>query len=321
MHIFYRKIDFFWMFINERRLKINELGCAQNSNFIAISHRFWSNEDRMQAKKKIKKQHKEEKRWVIKAGSNMICSGGPMLIRAWMQQLAKLKKEHHVEVIWVTSGAIATAIERTSFQKKERTLSEKQALSAIGQPLIMDLYNMALQSQGLLGSQVLLTYEDLADSNRTKNFQNTLEQLLEWGVTPVLNENDAVATQEIKFGDNDSLSARVAKTMKADRLVILTDVEGLYDRDPRKDTATSRAKLIPELKGVSPSLLKKVGQASGTSAGSSRGTGGMYSKLSAAKIATDAGIETWLVKGDAPQVLLQVAQDEKIGSRIRKGRG
>ena len=250
----------------------------------------------------------------------MICSGGPMLIRAWMGQIAKLKSEHHIEVIWVTSGAIATASDRTSFKKKERTLSEKQALSAIGQPLVMDLYNMALQSHGLLGAQVLLTYEDLGNANRTKNFQNTLEQLLSWKVTPILNENDAVATQEIKFGDNDSLSARVAKTMKADRLVILTDVDGLYDRDPRKDTAKSKAKLIPELSGVTTAHLKKLAQTSGSSGGTSRGTGGMFSKLSAAKLATDAGIETWLVKGDSPQVLLQVATNERIGSRIRKAK-
>jgi len=182
-----------------------------------------------------KKRIKMKSRWVVKAGSNMICSGGPMLIRAWMAQVAELRRSEKTEVIWVSSGAIASAVDRTQFHKRKRTLSEKQALSAIGQPLVMDLYNMALQTQGLLGAQVLLTYRDLAALPQKKNLENTMEQLLTWGVTPILNENDAVATEEIRFGDNDSLSARIAKTMRADRLIILTDVEGLYDSDPRKN--------------------------------------------------------------------------------------
>ena len=238
-----------------------------------------------------------------------------MLIRAWMAQVAQLKREENIEVIWVSSGAIASAVDRTQFKKTKRTLSEKQALSAIGQPLVMDLYNMALQMQGLLGAQVLLTYFDLSQAHQKQNLQNTIEQLLKWNVTPVLNENDAVATEEIRFGDNDSLSARIAKTMKADRLVILTDVPGYFESDPRKDP---QAKLIHELAGVKPALLKKIQKESEGKAGSSRGTGGMSSKLMAAKIATDAGIETWLVKGDEPQVLLQVAKNQRLGTRIRK---
>jgi glutamate 5-kinase len=258
---------------------------------------------------------KIKSRWVVKAGSNMICSGGPMLIRAWMAQVAELRRSEKTEVIWVSSGAIASAVDRTQFHKKKRTLSEKQALSAIGQPLVMDLYNMALQTQGLLGAQVLLTYQDLAAIPQRKNLENTMEQLLSWGVTPILNENDAVATEEIRFGDNDSLSARIAKTMRADRLIILTDVEGLYDADPRKN---KNAKRVSELTGVSKSLIKSVSDSSGTNAGSSRGTGGMASKLGAAKLSVDAGIETWLVKGDSPQVLLQIAKNQSVGTRIRK---
>jgi glutamate 5-kinase len=250
----------------------------------------------------------------------MIVSGGPMLIRAWMQQVSLLRKKHRIEVVWVTSGAIATAIEFVTGRNgsrvklaKKRTLSEKQALSAIGQPLVLDLYALALQSQGSGGAQVLLTYEDLADAKRRQNFQNTIEQLLTWGITPVLNENDAVATQEIRFGDNDSLSARVARVMGADRLVILTDVEGLYDSDPRKN---STARLVTELNGVPPKTLRKLESESGRG-GTSRGTGGMYSKLLASKIASDAGIDTHLVKGDEPNVLLEVAAGRAIGTRIQ----
>ena len=263
----------------------------------------------------MKRKTKAKKRWVIKAGSNMICLGGPMLIRAWMAQVAELQRKENIEVIWVSSGAIASAVDRTQFRKAKKTLSEKQALSAIGQPLVMDLYNMALQTQGLLGAQVLLTYFDLTQTHQKKNLQNTIEQLLAWGVTPILNENDAVATEEIRFGDNDSLSARIAKAMKAERLVILTDVPGYFDSDPRKN---SKAKLIHELPGISAKLLRDTSQASAGKAGSSRGTGGMTSKLIAAKFASDAGIETWLVKGDDPQVLLQVAANKTIGTRIRK---
>ncbi|MBI3558552.1 MAG: glutamate 5-kinase [Deltaproteobacteria bacterium] len=254
---------------------------------------------------------RKRRRWVIKAGSNMVCSGGPLLARAWMQQLARLKDQHGIEVIWVTSGAIASATERTKFKNsKRRTLSEKQALSAIGQPLVMDLYNLALQTSGMLGAQVLLTYDDLANKQRRANFANTLEQLLKWDVTPILNENDAVATEEIKFGDNDSLSAKVAGVMRAERLVILTDVEGLCDSDPRKN---KNARLVHTLDRISKKLLAQTG----TSAGSSRGTGGMYSKLSAAGEASRNGIEAWLVKGDLPDVLTRVAGNETVGTRIR----
>lgn len=240
----------------------------------------------------------------------MVCSGGPLLIRAWMHQVALLKREYGVEVIWVTSGAIASARERTAMESStKRTLAEKQALSAIGQPLVMDLYNLALQTSGMLGAQVLLTYDDLANRERRSNFVNTIEQLVKWDVIPILNENDAVATEEIRFGDNDSLSAKVAAVMGAERLLILTDVEGLYDSDPRKNPA---AKLVHSLVGVSPKIL---GQTSATS-GSSRGTGGMFSKLKAAHEATRNGIETWLVKGDLPRVLERVAQNEIVGTRI-----
>jgi glutamate 5-kinase len=250
------------------------------------------------------------RRWVVKAGSNMVCSGGPLLLREWMRQVAALRRDHGIEVVWVTSGAIASAVERTGFAKRSRTLEEKQALSAIGQPLVMDLYGLSLQATGLLGAQILLTYDDLADPGRRRNFQGTVEKLLEWGVTPVLNENDAVATEEIKFGDNDGLSAKVAEVVGAERLIILTDVEGLYDADPRKSPA---ARLIGYLPEITPSLLETIGG----SAGSARGTGGMYSKLRAAFAACENGVEAWLVKGDLPHVLVQVAEDRPVGTRVK----
>jgi glutamate 5-kinase len=264
----------------------------------------------MKNKKKSKKSTKARlQRWVVKAGSNIVCSGGPLLIRAWMHQVAHLKKEFKVEIVWVTSGAIASAVDRTQFKKRNRLLEEKQALSAIGQPMVMDLYNLALHAQGLLGGQILLTYDDLANKSRSQCFKNTIEQLLEWGVTPILNENDAVANEEIKFGDNDSLSAKVAKCIGADRLVILTDVDGLYDADPRNNP---QAQLIRRLPEVNTHLLAKTTPSSGTT----RGTGGMYSKLKAASEASSDGIETWLVKGDIPSILIHVAQNHPVGTQI-----
>jgi glutamate 5-kinase len=266
---------------------------------------------------------KSKKRWVIKAGSNIVCSGGPLLVRAWMQQVAQLRRKFGIEVIWVTSGAIASAVDRTEFRKRNRKLSEKQALSAIGQPLVMDLYNIALQTSGLLGAQILLTYSDLADRERCENFHNTLEELLSWGVVPVLNENDAVATEEIKFGDNDSLSAKVARVAQADRLLILTDVAGLYDSDPNSNPD---AQLIPRLKGVDAKLLRALEGSSKASAKASgkkknnRGTGGMYSKIRAAAEASKNGTETWLVRGDLPSVLLQAAENQSVGTVIEAQR-
>lgn len=249
------------------------------------------------------------RRWVIKAGSQMVCTGGPLLLRAWMAQVAQLNKQHGIEVIWVTSGAIASAAERTDFKRKKRELPEKQALSAIGQPMVMDLYNLALNATGLLGAQVLLTAGDMQDRERRRNLQNTLEKLLEWKAVPILNENDAVATEEIKFGDNDSLSAKIARMMNAERLVLLTDVDGLYDRDPKTDPS---ARLIPYRKVIRKADLLSAGRGSV----SSRGTGGMYSKLLAAQNALKDGITTHFVRGDYPLNLLLLAQGHSIGTQI-----
>ncbi len=272
---------------------------------------------------------KIKERWIVKAGSNMVCSGGPMLIRAWMQQVSQLRKRHGIEVVWVTSGAIASAIDVMETGKptsRKRTLAEKQALSAIGQPLVLDLYTLGLRAQGLGAAQVLLTYEDLADAHRRENFQNTIEQLLEWKITPILNENDAVATQEIRFGDNDSLSARVARSIGAHRLVILTDVEGLFDSDPRANPA---ARLVSELTSVTAGQIRGLANeaklaeraaAKKRGATPSRGTGGMLSKMMAAKIASDSGVQTHLVKGDEPNVLLEIAAGSALGTLIH-GRG
>lgn len=238
----------------------------------------------------------------------MLIEGGPILLRALIQQVAVLKQKK-IDVVWVTSGAIATAKDKMGSRIPGQSLAQKQALSAIGQPLIMDLYNMALHSEGLMGAQVLLTNDDFRNTQRSTNLRNTLNQLLKLGIVPVINENDAVATEEIQFGDNDELSAKVAGLIGAKRLVILTDVEGLYEADPRK---YPDARLVSHLNKISTGLLAQL-QKTKTS---NHGRGGIYSKLLAAKKALSLGIETWLIKGDSPQALLKCLRNEPIGTRI-----
>lgn len=253
----------------------------------------------------------KKKRYVIKIGSQMIVSGGPLLLRSLMLQVKVLKEEHDIDIIWITSGAIASAIQRVKKIRihKNKTLTEKQALSAIGQPYIMEQYNLALNSCGLLGAQILLTADDLNSGKRKKNFINSISELLKWNVVPVLNENDAVSTDEIKFGDNDMLSARVAIALNADRLIILTDVDGFYDKDPTK---YSNAKKISFIKNINEKIISLAGGKSS----SGRGTGGMRSKLLAAKFAQKKKIPTNLVKADIPNSLIRIFKEEYIGTQI-----
>ncbi len=230
-------------------------------------------------------------------------------MRTWMRQVVHLRRQFSVEVIWVTSGAIAWAVDKTEFVGQRRTLPQKQALSAIGQPLIMDQYNLALQAEGLLGSQVLLTAGDMRDPTRRRNLQNTLSELLRWKVVPILNENDAVATEEIRFGDNDALASQVATMMGAERLILMTDVDGLFNKDPKRSTdaqlITYRPKVTPkDLTMTKGRLSSKVG------------TGGMYSKLLAAARANRAGIVAHLIRGDRHNGLLEIAQGQITGTQI-----
>ena len=247
--------------------------------------------------------------WVVKAGSQMVISGGPLLIRHWMQQVAALNKDFGIQVVWVSSGAIASARFKTGNHKKR--IEEKQALSAIGQPLVMDAYNLALQTLGRLGAQVLLTYDDLKNRKRRSNLHNTLKTLLKWQVVPILNENDTVSTEEIQFGDNDNLSAKVACMLGADRLIMMTDVDGLYDKNPKTHTDAKLRDHVPKLTSR---LLQEVDRSS-----SSVGSGGMYSKLCAAQTAQKQGIPTHLFRGDTANGLLALARGQNLGTLIGRG--
>lgn len=251
---------------------------------------------------------KKSELWVIKIGSQLITDGGPLLIRALVQEISKLIKKKSLKIVWVTSGAIASARQRLDYQW--HSLPEKQALSALGQPMLMDLYNVALHSQGLMGAQVLLSYSDFKRKESRTNLSNAIHQLLEWNAVPLLNENDVVATDEIQFGDNDQLSAMVACELKADRLVILTNVDGLYDRDPSKPNAQR----IPFLSKISTGLIQKTK----SSKKSLSGRGGISSKLQAAQIALKKGIPSVIVRGSMENVITRLWQGEEIGTCIGK---
>ena len=192
--------------------------------------------------------------------------------------------------------------------KKWKTLPEKQALSALGQPMIMDFYNTALASHRLFGAQVLLSYSDLKNTKSKTNFKNTIKQLLKWNVVPILNENDATSTEEIQFGDNDFLSALVACEMKVQKLILMTNVDGVYDKNPKNSDAC----LVSEIRKITPSMIKKLMSAKG----SKMGRGGMGSKLQAAKKASERSIQTYIVRGTQPKVLQNIAQGKNPGTLV-----
>lgn len=246
--------------------------------------------------------------WVVKIGSQLLIDEGPMLIRSLMKQVVQLKKTQNIQIVWVTSGAIATARQRRGHSWK--TLPQKQALSSIGQPLLMEQYNTALAFEGLQGAQILLTANDLKNKTSKANFKNSLQQLLEWDILPIINENDAVSTEEIRFGDNDQLSALIACEIKAHRLILLTNVNGVYSKNPSEPDALHYPKLdLPELK----KLLSKFRKSNK----SDHGTGGIFSKLSAAEKAAKKGVETLIVQGQIQNLLLQIAKGESVGTRIK----
>lgn len=211
-----------------------------------------------------------------------------------------------VSVVLVSSGAIAAGMSRLGIEKRPKAIPLKQAAAAVGQPLLMHLYEKLFAEYGKTVAQILLTREDLALRNRYVNAQNTFITLLNENVIPIVNENDTVAIDELKFGDNDSLSAQVAALCEADLLMIFSDVEGLFTADPRQD---KEARLIAEVSSLTDELWEK---ASG--AGSKRGTGGMYTKLLAADIATKTGIAVIIAHAKEQKRLKEILDGQSIGT-------
>ena len=242
-------------------------------------------------------------RAVLKLGSSVLSGGTDRLHRPRMvdliRQIAALRSLGH-EVVLVSSGAVLAGWEALNFPPRERTLAEKQLLAAVGQSALMHTYSTLAELYGLKVAQILLTADDFRDRARYLNARTTLLACLSRGVLPIINENDAVAVEEIKVGDNDSLSAFVANMLEADLLVILTDAPGLYTADPRR---FPDAVLIPEVARITPEIWALAG-----GAGSAHGTGGMHTKIQAAEIATRAGTAVVIAPGDAPEAFMRAVQ-------------
>ena len=251
---------------------------------------------------------------MVKVGSSLVTNEGrgvdAQAIGNWSRQLAALAQQGR-ELLMVSSGAIAEGMKRLGWQRRPKGLHELQAAAAVGQMGLVQMYESRLREHGMASAQVLLTHADLADRERYLNARSTLLTLLSLKVIPVINENDTVVNDEIRFGDNDTLGALVANLVDADLYVILTDQRGLYAADPRKDPA---ARFIEQAIAGDPELETMAG-----GAGSSIGRGGMLTKVLAAKRAAGSGTSTVIAWGREPDVLLRLAAGEHIGTTLVAG--
>ena len=249
------------------------------------------------------------KRIVVKVGSSLVTNNGEGLdhaaIAMWAEQMAALLAAGH-EVLMVSSGAIAEGMQRLGWAKRPTEIHQLQAAAAVGQMGLVQVYESCFARFNLRSAQVLLTNADLAHEERNANAKATLDTLLKLGVVPIINENDTVVTDEIKFGDNDSLAALVTNLIHADLLVILTDQGGLFTADPRQDAS---ATLLSDATAGDPALEKMAGGAA-----SELSKGGMLTKVLAAKVAAQTGATTVIASGREPQVLTRLMSGEKIGT-------
>ena len=254
---------------------------------------------------------RDAKRLVAKVGSALVTNNGAGLDHAaladWARQIALLKTEGR-EIALVSSGAIAAGMQRLGWTRRPHEMHKLQAAAAVGQMGLAQAYEDAFTRHGLHTAQILLTHEDLSDRKRYLNARSTITTLLKLGVIPIINENDTVVTNEIKFGDNDTLGALVANLIEADALVILTDQDGLFSADPRKDPA---ATLISEGQAEDIRYEKMAG-----GAGSGISKGGMLTKIKAAQRAARSGAHTLIAGGRTPDALLKVAQGEALGTLL-----
>ena len=250
-------------------------------------------------------------RLVVKVGTSTLAyPTGRMNIRRveeLCRVLSDLKNAGH-EVILVSSGAIGMGVGKLSLKERPKDIPTKQAAAAVGQCELMYTYDRLFQEYNHTVAQILLTGSDFRHEDRYHNFQNTIRRLLELEVLPVINENDTIATEEIKVGDNDTLSAMVAVSIDADLLILLSDIDGLYTADPHKD---QNAKLIPKVDALTPEIM-----ALGGREGSSLGTGGMKTKLHAAEICMDAGCGMIIMNGTDPSRLYDLFDGVEVGTHF-----
>ena len=261
-----------------------------------------------------RKDIKKAKRIVVKIGSSIITDKADVIDESFLDSLAKqvfqLAKKGK-EIVIVSSGAVAAGMMVLKLKEKPKKISEKQAVAACGQGYLIHKYSEIFSRYGLIVAQILLTSEDIAVRTRYLNAKNTLENLISKKIIPIINENDTVATKEIKLGDNDNLSAEVACIIDADLLVILSDVEGFYDKDPREN---SDAKVISVVNNIEKYLKR-----ASSKAGSNVGTGGIYTKLEAAKKTIVVGIPAVLAKGREEKVLLKILEGKDVGTLFCPG--
>lgn len=250
------------------------------------------------------------KRWIIKIGSSLITNEGQGLdleaIACWAEQVAQLRSQGK-EILLVSSGAVAEGMARIGWNKRPHALHELQAAAALGQMGLIQHFEASFKKHGIHTAQVLLTHEDLSSRQRYLNARSTLKTLLNLGAIPIINENDTVATSEIRFGDNDTLAALVANLVEADALIILTDQQGLFDKDPRHHPDAS---LISEAAATEPSLIEMAGD------GGALGQGGMRTKITAAQRAARSGACTLIAAGTRPDVLLDAGRAKPFGTLL-----
>ena len=255
---------------------------------------------------------KDVKRIVVKVGtSTLTYDTGKINIRR-MSKLAQVLsdlKNAGIEVTLVTSGAIGVGVGKLGLKERPKDTPGRQAAATVGQCELMFLYDKFFGEFGNITGQLLVTKDDFENEERHTNLHNSFMKLFEYGAIPVVNENDSVAVEEIVFGDNDSLSAHVAKIVGADTLIILTDIEGLFSANPRED---ENAVLIHTVDAITDDILALAG-----GSGTNRGTGGMITKLHAAQIATEAGINTVVLNGDDPEDIYKLIDGRQIGTLFK----
>ena len=250
-------------------------------------------------------------RIVIKVGTSTLTHPtGRMDIRhveTLCKVLSDVKNAGH-EIVLVSSGAIGMGVGKLNLRERPTDMATKQAAAAVGQCELMYVYDQLFGTYNHTIAQILLTGEDLRDENRHRNFSNTVERLLDLNVLPVINENDTVSTVEIGVGDNDTLGALVAVSVKADMLMILSDIDGLYTADPRRDKS---AELIAEVREITPQMRESAG-----GGGTALSTGGMATKLTAAGICMEAGTDMYILNGAQPLLIYEVLEGKKVGTRF-----
>lgn len=255
-------------------------------------------------------QIKQSRRWVVKLGSALLTNDGRGLDQSamgeWVRQIASLSKQGY-EVVIVSSGAVAAGVSRLGWQGRPKSIHEQQAAAAVGQALLVQAYEQEFQRYNLKTAQILLDHDDLSNRQRYLNARSTIRTLCSLGVIPIVNENDTVVTDEIRFGDNDTLGALVANLIEADTLCILTDQNAMYDGDPR---VNALAQIIHERSALDPELDKMAGS------GGALGRGGMVSKVRAARLAARSGANTIIVGGRIYDAVLRVAAGELVGTLL-----